>query len=60
MSGWLTGEACAYMLSALLLGWLALHLTPKEAQTPILALRLEPAVYSFAGTMIGRTLLGDS
>jgi O-antigen/teichoic acid export membrane protein len=60
LAGWLTGEACAYVLSALLLGWLAFHLTPKEAQAPILALRLEPAVYSFAGTMIGRTLLGTA
>ncbi len=58
LSGWLTGEALSYLLSAILLGWLALHLTPGQARIPLLALRLEPAVYSFAGTMIGRTLLG--
>lgn len=57
LSGWLTGEALSYLLSALLLGWLALHLTPAQARAPLLALRLERVVYSFAGTMIGRTIL---
>jgi O-antigen/teichoic acid export membrane protein len=60
LTGWLTGEAFAYVVSAVLLGWLALHLTPQGARAPVLALRQESAVYAFAGTMIGRSLLGSA
>jgi O-antigen/teichoic acid export membrane protein len=40
-----------------MLGWLAWHLTPGEARAPLPEIRQEPAVYAFAGTMMGISLL---
>lgn len=57
LSGWLTGEAFSYIVSAVLLSCLAFHLTPVKARAPRMVLRLEPVVFSFAGAMIARTLL---
>ena len=57
LSGWLVGEAFAYIVSAAMLGWLVWRLTPQAARTPLREIRQEPTVYAFAGTMIGISLL---
>ena len=57
LSGWLLGEAFSYVISAVMLGWLAWHLTPSAARPLLREIRHEVAVYAFAGTMMGISLL---
>jgi len=57
LSGWLVGEAFSYVISAAILGWLVWHLTPEAVRPLLPRVRQEPAVYAFAGTLMGISLL---
>jgi len=58
LSGWLWGEAVAYLVSAAGLGWLAFKLTPPSARTPLFGVIQERGVYGFAATATAMAGIG--
>ncbi len=56
--GWLWGELASAVVSVLLLGWLAFHLTPREARRPLLTVKQDSSVYLFLASMVGIAFIG--